>query len=199
MNIFQQVFADANQSNDKPRPENQPTNVVEMPKKAVKKANPQPLSKNISKAAPKKAAKEQKQTSLGKRQVNPKSTVNRKEDAPETKKRTALKGTEKSNKAEIRKKIDERKCVLEELKSELGTIEKSISELEEQNKVLESEICKSKKVKKDLKAEINKMKKNVDEIQDNFIMENEEKNQYLEFQYYELKFQIESIKEENHY
>ena len=65
--------------------------------------------------------------------------------------------------------------------------------------MLESEICKSKKVKKDLKAEINKMKKNVDEIQDNFIMENEEKNQYLEFQYYELKFQIESIKEENHY
>ena len=208
MNIFQQVFANANQK--KPPFTNIP--LSQQPPMVQTQSSTKPkieLNYDLISSRPATKSSTNQVTTVNFDIKNVGTSQSQKRDLIQSiidKKPLSITSSSANNYTKKKKETH----VDSSLKSKLEAIQKKVSNMELRLKQKEQDLrnmkeknerLRSQKLEKEIyiekmNAASDEINKKIIQMQDDFDQEDEEKNKYWEFRYMELKFQLESMKEE---
>lgn len=202
MNIFQQVFANANSnkpafttSSAQPSDQNQilapskAKNDTNVSRPAAKANSSQPTTVSFDLKGIVNVQNTKKETLNSNDKKSTSLSVNM-NNANKKRKETQIESSLRSKLEAIQKKVNDMETKLKEKQQDLQSLKEKNEHLRFQKQ--EKEIYIEK-----MNAATDELNKKIIQLQDDFDQEDEEKNKYWEFRYMELKFQIETMKEES--
>lgn len=201
MNIFQQVFANANSNKQTltNNPVAQPSDCMQtqiQTKSKTESNSSRPLVKS-SLSQPEKVTFDLKNilnTQNSKKEVQ---ILNEKRSSQISTNSTSKKKKDIQNDLYLMNKLEAVKKKVSDMELRLKQKQIDLKNIKEKNENLRFQKQEKEIYIEKINAATDELNKKIIQMQDDFDQEDEERNKYWEFRYMELKFQIETLKEES--